>query len=78
MTRIRPEVFACFERLKVPGTAQLSYIVAGNGMVQSIRVTGGFDGTPTGDCVLDAGKNARFPRFKAPRQQFSYPFFLRK
>jgi hypothetical protein len=47
-------------------------------MVQSIRVGGSFDGTPTGECVLDAGKNARFPRFKAPSKQFSYPFFLRR
>lgn len=78
MTRIRPQVFACFEKFKVPGTAQLTYTVAGNGMVQSIRVGGAFDGTPTGECVLDAGKNARFPRFKAPSQQFSYPFFLRR
>ena len=78
MARIRPQVFACYERLKEPGTAELTYIVAGNGMVQSIRVGGSFDGTPTGDCVLDAGKNAHFPRFKAPRQQFSYPFFLRR
>lgn len=78
MTRIRPQVFACFEKFKTPGTAQLTYVVAGNGMVQSIRVGGSFDGTPTGECVLDAGKNARFPRFKAPSQQFSYPFFLRR
>jgi hypothetical protein len=78
MTRIRPQVFACFEKFKTPGTAQLSYVIAGNGMVQSIRVGGSFDGTPTGECVLDAGKNARFPRFKAASQQFSYPFFLRR
>ena len=77
MTRIRPPVFACYSRFEVPGTAELTYIVAGNGMVQSIRVGGSFDGTPTGDCVLDAGKNARFARFKAARQQFTYPFFLR-
>jgi hypothetical protein len=78
MTRIRPQVFACFEKYKTPGTAQLTYVVAANGMVQSIRVGGAFDGTPTGECVLDAGKNARFPRFKAARQQFTYPFFLRR
>jgi hypothetical protein len=77
MTRIRPQVFACYEKFKEPGTAQLSYVIASNGMVQSIRVGGAFDGTPTGDCVLDAGKNAHFPRFKAAQQQFSYPFFLR-
>lgn len=78
MSRIRPQVFACFEKHKEPGTAELTYVVAGNGMVQSIRVGGSFDGTPTGDCVLDAGKNAHFPRFRAARQQFSYPFFLRR
>jgi hypothetical protein len=78
MTKIRPQVFSCFETYKTPGTAQLTYVVAGNGMVQSIRVGGSFDGTPTGECVLDAGKNAHFPRFKAPRQTFSYPFFLRR
>jgi hypothetical protein len=78
MARIRPQVFACYERFKEPGTAELSYVVASNGMVQSIRVGGSFDGTPTGDCVLDAGKNAHFPRFKAARQQFTYPFFLRR
>ncbi len=78
MSTIRPQVFACYERFKEPGTADLTYVVASNGMVQSIRVGGSFDGTPTGACVLDAGKNARFPRFKAARQQFTYPFFLRK
>jgi hypothetical protein len=78
MSRIRPQVFSCFEKFKEPGTAELTYVVAGNGMVQSIRVGGSFDGTPTGDCVLDAGKNAHFPPFKAARQQFTYPFFLRR
>jgi hypothetical protein len=78
MSTIRPQVFACYEKFKEPGTADLTYVVASNGMVQSIRVGGSFDGTPTGACVLDAGKNARFPRFKAERQQFTYPFFLRR
>ena len=77
MAAIRPQVFACFEKHKAPGTAELTYVVAGNGMVQSIKVGGSFDGTPTGECVLEAGKNARFRRFKAVRQQFTYPFFLR-
>jgi hypothetical protein len=78
MTRIRPQVLACYEKFKEPGTAQLTYIVASNGTVQSIRIGGSFDGTPTGECVLGAGKNAHFPPFKAARQQFSYPFFLRR
>ncbi len=48
-------------------------------MVQSIRVGGSFDGTPTGTCVLDAGARTRASRgFKVERQQFTYPFFLRR
>ncbi|HVZ73238.1 MAG TPA: hypothetical protein VHJ20_12745 [Polyangia bacterium] len=77
MTAIRPQVFACYRQHKEPGTAELTYVVAGNGMVQSIRVGGSFDGTPTGACVMEAAKNAHFRRFKAARQQFTYPFFLR-
>ena len=78
MRQIQPDVFGCFEKFHVPGNAQLAYVVGGNGMVQSIRIKGAFDGTPTGACVLDAGKNAKFPRFKAARQSFTYPFLLRR
>lgn len=78
MRQIQPDVMACFEKFHVPGNAQLAYIVGGNGLVQSIRITGAFDGTPTGSCVLDAGKNAKFARFKAARQSFTYPFLLRR
>lgn len=77
MSAIRPQVFACFDRFKVPGRAQLGYVVLGNGSVQSVRLEGMFMGTPTGDCVLEAARNARFPAFSAPRQRFDYPFFLR-
>jgi hypothetical protein len=81
MSQIRAQVFACYQKYQVPGNIQLDYQVASNGLVQSIRVAAGpLDGTPTGACVLDAGKNARFPHFKSagPSQKFSYPFFLRK
>jgi hypothetical protein len=78
MSQIRAQVFACYQKFQVPGNVQLTYEVASNGLVQSIRLGGSLDGTPTGACVLDAGKNARFPRFQAPTQKFSYPFFLRK
>ncbi|HET6283537.1 MAG TPA: hypothetical protein VFH73_21450 [Polyangia bacterium] len=78
MDHIRSEVYACYEKYQVAGNAQLAYVVGGNGMVKSIRVTGAFDGTPTGTCVLDAGKTAKFSRFKAASQSFTYPFFLRR
>jgi len=78
MGRIRGQVFACFERFHVPGSAPLTYEVAGNGSVQSVKLGGALAGTPTGDCIVEAAHGARFPRFDGPVQTFTYPFFLRR
>jgi hypothetical protein len=78
MGQIRSQVFACFQRYQIPGTAQLTYEVAGNGLVQAVRLDGALAGTPTGACVLDAARNAHFPGFDGPIQTFNYPFFLRR
>ncbi|MES1205236.1 MAG: hypothetical protein ABUS79_04790 [Pseudomonadota bacterium] len=78
MNAIRPQVFACFQRFKVPGLAQYEFEIAGNGTVQGVRLSGAFFGTPTGVCLLEAGQNARFPPFARDRQRFVYPFFLRQ
>lgn len=78
MSIIRPQVFACFKQFKVPGLAQFEFLVAGNGTVVSLRLSGSFFGTPTGSCLIEAGQNARFPRFSRARQKFVYPFFLRE
>jgi hypothetical protein len=78
MNNIRPQVFACFEKFKVPGLAQFDFVVAGNGTVSSVRLSGAFFGTPTGACLLEIAQNAHFPRFARERQQFVYPFFLRQ
>jgi hypothetical protein len=77
MAAIRPQVAACYARYQVPGRALLDYVVASNGTVQSVRLSGIFTGTPTGTCVMEAARGARFPKFVTVRQQFSYPFFLR-
>ena len=77
MAKIRPQVFACYQQFKSPGTLELIYVVAGNGTVQSVAVGPAFAGTPTGQCVLEAAKDARFPAFKLDQQKFTYPFFLR-
>lgn len=77
MAGIRPQVAACYARYQVPGRALLDYVVASNGLVQTVRLSGIFAGTPTGECVTEAARGARFPRFTTVRQQFSYPFFLR-
>jgi hypothetical protein len=78
MAKIRPQVFACYQQFKVPGTVELIYVVASNGTVQSVAVGPAFAGTPTGQCVQQAGKDARFPPFKLDQQKFTYPFFLRQ
>jgi hypothetical protein len=78
MAKIRPQVFACYQQFKSPGTLELVYVVAGNGTVQSVAVGPAFAGTPTGQCVLTAAKDARFPPFKMEQQKFTYPFFLRQ
>ena len=78
MAKIRPQVFACYQQFKSPGTLELIYVVAGNGTVQSVAVGPAFAGTPTGLCVLTAAKDAHFPPFKMEQQKFTYPFFLRQ
>ncbi|MEP6654909.1 MAG: hypothetical protein ABJA82_16215, partial [Myxococcales bacterium] len=42
MNAIRPQVFACFEKFKVPGLAQFAFVVAGNGTINSVRLSGAF------------------------------------
>jgi len=72
---MRPRVAACYQTHQVPGTAMVNVVIAKSGRVSSVRVTGKFAGTPTGECVVRAVKTARFPEsdgFIAP-----YPFQLR-
>lgn len=78
MAKIRPQVFACYQQFKVPGTLELIYIVASNGTVQSVAVGPAFAGTATGTCAMQAAKDAHFPAFKLDEQKFTYPFFLRE
>ena len=78
MSKIRPRVFACYKKFQSPGTLELTYLVAGNGTVQSVVVGAAYAGTPTGQCVMEVAKDARFPPFKLDQQKFTYPFFLRQ
>ena len=78
MARIRAQVFACFRKHHVPGRLELTYVVAGNGTVQSVVLGPVYAGTETGRCALEAAKDARFAPFRNERQKFTYPFFLRE
>jgi hypothetical protein len=77
MAGIRARVFACFEKFHVPGRLELTYVVAGNGTVQSVVVGPAYAGTSTGLCALEAAKDAHFAQFRMDHQRFTYPFFLR-
>ena len=77
MTKIRPQLFDCYQKFHVPGALVLSYVVGGNGTVQSVQVGSTFAGTPTGTCTLEVAKDAHFPTFKRERQEFKYMFYLR-
>jgi hypothetical protein len=78
MTKISPRLFECYQKFHVPGALVLSYVVGGNGTVQSVQVGTTFAGTPTGTCSLEVAKEARFPSFKRDRQEFKYLFYLRR
>ena len=67
-----------FDTVVGPGALVLNYVVGGNGTVQSVQVGATFAGTPTGSCALEIAKEAKFPAFKRPRQQFNSLFFLRR
>jgi predicted Zn finger-like uncharacterized protein len=75
MQGVQPKVKDCFNQYKVPGTAMVSMNVARGGKVSSATVTGKFAGTPTGACVANAAKSAKFPPVEA-YDGLSYPFPL--
>jgi len=78
MAKLGPQLYSCYEKFHVPGALVLSYVVGGNGTVQSVQVGSTFAGTPTGTCATDIAKETRFPSFKRERQQFKYLFYLRR
>ncbi|MBI4510682.1 MAG: hypothetical protein HY698_13695 [Deltaproteobacteria bacterium] len=78
MAKARSEVGQCFEKYGVPGMAKVTVEIGHEGRVLNAVVTGDFEGTPTGDCILEAVKKAEFPKFKQASMSLKdYPFILR-
>jgi hypothetical protein len=75
--KIRPQLYDCYEKYRVPGALVLSYVVGGDGAVQSVKIGSAFAGTPTGSCALDIARDVKFPAFKRDRQEFKYLVYLR-
>jgi len=59
------------------GVAMTQVTVDGSsGRVTNARVQGQFAGTPEGSCIARAVRRARFPRFKRPSFQVTFPYRL--
>ena len=72
---VRQKVLDCYARYQVPGLAMLDVVIEPDGTVSQAMPSGKFAGTPTGACVENAVKTARFPPsdgFRTP-----YPFQLK-
>jgi hypothetical protein len=79
-TGMRPVVAAataCFEKYGVAGKAKLKLTIGGDGSIAAYAQEGEFAGTPTGECIDEAVKQARFPASKKAKTTISYPIHLR-
>ena len=75
MRPVLPQVRACYDKYQVPGLVKVRFTVQPGGSSEA-RVVGKFAGTPTGFCVLNAARSARFPSFSGGARSFIYPFKL--
>lgn len=74
---VRGRVMACNDQYKVPGTVMVKITIDNDGSVANAEVTGKFAGTPTGSCVENAVKKARFKKFDGAKMIVNYPFAFR-
>jgi hypothetical protein len=68
---------ACFDAYGVAGTARFQITFSGEGAVVALEQRGEFRGTPTGECVEKAVREATFPRSQKPRTTIDYPIMIR-
>lgn len=77
MRAVKPRVQECFDRYKVPGMANVQVKIMPSGLVGKAKTVGMFTGTPTGNCVQAAVREARFPAFDGAPITITYPYVLR-
>ncbi|HXI55370.1 MAG TPA: hypothetical protein VNO55_04895 [Polyangia bacterium] len=74
---LQPKVHQCFRRFQIRGVAQVKLTVSPSGSIESPAVTGDFEGTPTGDCVINELASAALPPFKGGPVSISHSFVFR-
>lgn len=77
MRLVKDRVQACFDRFRVPGTAQVELTIAPSGTISATKLKGVFAGTPTGTCLEAAARFGTFRPFKGQVFTIDYPFVLR-
>ena len=74
---LQPKVHECFRRFQIRGVAQVKLTVSPSGSVESPALTGDFEGTPTGDCVLKEVASVALPAFKGSPVSVSHAYVFR-
>lgn len=77
LEELQPKVHECFRRFQIRGVAQVKMTVSPSGSVESPTLSGDFDGTPTGECVLRELASAALPPFKGSPVSVSHAYVFR-
>ena len=77
LDELQPKVRECFHRFQIRGVAQVNLTVAPSGSVQSSALTGDFEGTPTGECVIKELASAALPPFKGDPVRVTHQYVFR-
>ena len=76
MSKVLGRVQGCYDQHKESGTVMIAVTIDPGGSIASASATGKFAGTPTGTCVAEAVKKAKFPPWDGKAKKINYPFLL--
>ncbi|HVU51906.1 MAG TPA: hypothetical protein VHL80_14515, partial [Polyangia bacterium] len=74
---LAPRVRACYLKYQIRGTARVRLVATPAGKAESVDVTGDFEDTPTGNCIVLVVSDAKLPTFKGPPLKMSQSYQLR-
>jgi hypothetical protein len=77
MRTVEGKVHFCYLTHKQEGTISVRLVLDGASGIEGLQVGAPFDGTPSGECVKKALKEATFGHFTGEKMTIIYPFMLR-
>jgi hypothetical protein len=77
MEGLQPRMRQCFRKFQIPGVAEVKVLVAPTGSLESSSIRGEFEGTPTGECVINELASTSFPSFKGGPLRVTHSYVLR-